>query len=80
MVISLHWGDPDYVSVTELEFNYQELSQDDNYYIDTILQPYVPTLPSESESLKIGDTAMIGYVDTIDTCSYISIDDEINIP
>ena len=37
------------------------------YYINGVLQDYTPTLPISTETLKISNTAIIGYPDTVDT-------------
>ena len=37
----------------------------DNLYIDTVLQPYTPSLPNPLETVRLGQTAVIGYADTI---------------
>ncbi|WP_297525104.1 hypothetical protein [Sulfurovum sp.] len=38
----------------------------DKYYIDGALQSYIPALPDPTKTIKITDTAIIGYPDKID--------------
>jgi len=53
--------------VTEQRVLTHDAAVGDNYYIDGILQGATPALPSPTESIKLSNTAPIGFADTVDT-------------